>query len=90
MPTLNGVKDMTRKSVLRLFSILFLAALLAGCSSAQKSRTPSNPDPLIKGEVTEEKARRALEMKLTKQIEYQEQNKEYFKTRVVSLPADEV
>jgi hypothetical protein len=90
MPTLNGVKDMPRRPVVRICSILLIGALLAGCSSAQKSRAPSNPDPLIKGEVTEEKARRALEMKLTRQMEYLEQNKQNFKSRVVSLPAEEV
>ncbi len=90
MPTLNGVKDMSRRVVLRFFSILLFAALLTGCSSAGKPRIPGNPDPLIKGRVTEETARLALEMKLTKQIEFLEQNKEKYKDRVVTLPAEDV
>ncbi len=81
---------MTRRFVVGFFSVLFLAALLAGCSSARKSRGPGNPDPLIKGVVTEEKAALALEMKLTKQFEYLEQNSEKFKSRVVSSPSSDV
>ena len=67
-----------------------MVALLVGCSSAQKARVPSNPNPIIKGEVTEEKAERALEMKLTRQIQYLEENKERFKNQIVSLPDDEI
>lgn len=67
-----------------------MVALLVGCSSAQKARIPNNPNPIIKGEVTEEKATRALEMKLTKQIQYLEKNKEKFKNQIVSLPDDDI
>jgi hypothetical protein len=65
-------------------------ALLAGCSSAQKARIPSNPDPIVKGEVTEEKAALALERKLTKHITYLEENKDVFKNQVVSLPDEDI
>ena len=44
--------------------IILLLGLIVGCSSTDVRRLPSNPDPLIKGEMTEDKARRALEMKL--------------------------
>lgn len=81
---------MGRRFFYRLLSTAFLVALVAGCSSAAKPRIPSNPDPLIKGEPTEEKVRRALEMKLAKQIEFLEQNKDKYKTRVVSLPAGDI
>jgi hypothetical protein len=67
-----------------------MVTLLVGCSSAQKARIPNNPNPIIKGEVTEEKAARALEMKLTKQIQYLEENKEKFKNQIVSLPDDDI
>ena len=91
MPTLNGVKDMTRRLCLvHFFSFLIFAALLNGCSSTQKPRGPANPDPLIKGVVTEEKAQMALEMKLVRQFEYLEENKERFKGRVVIVPGDDV
>jgi len=78
---------MAGKAVYEKLWIALLVGLLASCSSAQTRRIPGNPDPLIKGEVTEEKARRALEMKLAKQIEFLEQNSERFKDEVVSLPS---
>ena len=81
---------MTRRFVVRFFSFLFFAALLNGCSSTQKPRVPGNPNPLVKGIVTEEKAQLALEMKLTRQFQYLEENKERFKGRVVSVPGDDV
>jgi hypothetical protein len=73
-----------------MFPVCFLVALLVGCSSTQGARMPSNPNPIVKGVATEDKARLALEMKLTKQIQYLEENKEKFKKQVVSLPDDEI
>ncbi len=78
---------MAGKAVYEKLWIALLVGLLASCSSAQTRRIPGNPDPLIKGEVTEEKVQRALEMKLAKQIEFLEQNSERFKKQVVSLPS---
>jgi len=78
---------MAGKAVYEKLWIALLVGLLASCSSAQTRRIPGNPDPLIKGEVTEEKAQRALEMKLAKQIRFLEQNSERFKDPVVSLPS---
>lgn len=78
---------MARRALFRTFSAAVLVVSLAGCSSAQKRRVPNNPDPVIKGEASEEKTRRALEMKLTKQIQFLEQNKDKFKKQVVSAPS---
>ena len=80
---------MAGKTMFRRLWIALVVGLLAGCSSAEVRRIPGNPDPVIKGEVTEEKARRALEMKLTKHLDFLEQNSERYKKRVVSLPAGE-
>jgi hypothetical protein len=81
---------MIRRALLRMFSVVFVMVLCAGCSSAQKLRIPNNPNPVIKGEVTEDKAKLALEMKLEKQIQYLEENKDKFKNQVVSLPDEDI
>ncbi len=65
MPTLNGVKDMTRRFAVRVFTFLFFAALLNACSSTQKPRGPGNPDPLVKGVVTGHKTLKCDECHVT-------------------------
>jgi hypothetical protein len=70
--------------------IILLLGLIVGCSSTEVRRLPSNPDPLIRGEMTEDKARRALEMKLTKQMKFLEENGERFKKQVVALPSGDI
>ena len=70
--------------------IILLLGLIVGCSSTEVRRLPSNPDPFIRGEMTEDKARRALEMKLTKQMEFLEENSGRFKKQVVALPSADI
>ena len=60
---------MSGKTSFRISFMLLLLGVLASCSSAD-FRSPRHPDPIIKGEVTQEKAERALRMKLTRQIEF--------------------
>ena len=72
--------------MLRIGLAVLLIGLVAGCSSADL-RIPKNPDPIIKGEVTKEKAERALRMKLTKQMEFLQANAETYKKQVVKLPS---
>jgi hypothetical protein len=48
-------------------------------------RVPKNPDPIIEGEVTQEKAQQALEMKLGREIKYLQENAEPFKAQVLPV-----
>ncbi len=82
-----GERNMAEKTMPCMIFLILLAAMCLGCSSVEARRMPKNPDPTIKGEVNKEKAARALEMKLTKHIQYLEQNAERFKKEVVSLPS---
>ncbi len=66
--------------------LILVGILVGGCSSAHKARIPNNPDPIIRGEATEEKARRALEMKLVKQMNFLEENSEKFRNEVLGAP----
>jgi hypothetical protein len=61
--------------------------MFVGCSSASRHRIPGNPDPLIKGELTEDKAIRALQMKLEKQMVFLQENAEKYKKEVVEIPS---
>jgi hypothetical protein len=70
--------------------MILLLGLTIGCSSANKSRISENPDPVIKGELTENSARDALETKVTNQMSFLEQNKESFRKQVVSAPSSDV
>ena len=79
---------MAQKALIRTFVALLLIVLIAGCSSAQKSRLPDDPDSLFKGEATKENVGDLLEMKVASQIRYMEQNSEEFKKQVVSLPSN--
>lgn len=81
---------MIRRALLQALSTVFMMTLVVACSSAQKPRIPSNPDPVITGALTEERAALALKMKLTKQINYLEENKEKFKYQVVSIPDEDI
>ena len=77
---------MLDNTVFRIGLMVLLIGLLAGCSSADL-RIPKHPDPIIKGEVTKEKAERALRMKLTKQMEFHQENAERYKKQAVKLPS---
>ena len=79
---------MSEKAILQLGMMVLVLGLLAGCSSVD-SRIPKNPNPIIKGEVTKEKAERALQMKLTKHMMFLEENKEQYKKEVVKLASGE-
>lgn len=70
---------------------LVICALLwiSACSTTERMREPKNPDPIIKGEVTEEKARQALEMKITRELQFLQENSEKFKNQVVSIPIND-
>ncbi len=81
---------MALTATIRRSSVVLLLGLAIGCSSANKARIPNNPDPIIKGDLTEDKAQRALEMKLAKQIEFLDQNSERYKDQVVALPSGDV
>ncbi|UCD56862.1 MAG: hypothetical protein JSV16_13725 [Candidatus Hydrogenedentota bacterium] len=81
---------MAQDTTIRKGCIILLLALLAGCSSANKPRIPTNPDPLIRGELTEDKARRALEMKLAKEINFLEQNRVRYEKQVVAVPSGDI
>ena len=78
---------MLRNALFQKGWMILLVAVLAGCSSPQKARFPDNPDPIIEGDLTEEKVERALKMKLAKQREFQKENQENYKEQVVQLPA---
>jgi len=80
---------MAPRRAMRKYWTILLLGFLIGCSSAAKPRIPTNPDPLIKGEVNEDKAVRALQMKLAKQIEYVQENSEQYRKEVVAIPARE-
>lgn len=73
--------------IVRIGLLAGLIGIFSGCSSASRFRVPKNPDPIIKGEITKEKAERALQMKLTKQIGFLEENKEQYKKQVVRIPS---
>jgi hypothetical protein len=64
---------------------LFLV-VMSSCSSTGAFRSPRNPDPIINGEVTEEKARQALEMKLAREVQFLQENWDEFKGQVVTAP----
>ena len=78
---------MARNTSIRKGWILLLLGLFMGCSSLSTSRVPGNPDPLIKGELTEDKAIRALQMKLAKQMEFHQENAERYRKEVVEIPS---
>ncbi len=78
---------MRGKIMIRIGLLAGLVALSSACSSASRFRIPKNPDPIIKGETTQEKAERALQMKLSKQITFLEGNKEQYKKQVVKIPS---
>jgi hypothetical protein len=66
--------------------IASVLAVVIGCASTAP-RVPKNPDPVIKGEVTEEKAERALRMKLTKQMTFLVENKEQYEKKLAKVPS---
>ncbi|MBI4832263.1 MAG: hypothetical protein HY801_12090 [Candidatus Lindowbacteria bacterium] len=80
---------MTHKTMIFKNCIILLLGLFIGCSSANKPRLPENSDPVIGGELSEEKARGTLETKLANQMRFAEENKESFKKQVVSVPSGE-
>jgi len=80
---------MIRRHYLKNTCITLVILALAGCSSAQKSRFPGNPDPVIKGEVNKDTVGLALKMKLEKQLDYLEENKEKFEKQVMSIRSGE-
>ncbi|RJP18253.1 MAG: hypothetical protein C4520_14740 [Candidatus Abyssobacteria bacterium SURF_5] len=63
-----------------------LAFAVFACSSTDRIRTPENPDPVIKGEITEEKVQQALQLKLDREIKFLQENSERFKQQVVAVP----
>jgi len=70
----------------KIFLAMSISFLASACSSTDRIRAPKNPNPVIEGEVTPEKAQLALEMKLKREIEYLQQNAERFKEQVVAVP----
>jgi hypothetical protein len=68
--------------VLVVVSILYW---LTGCATAGRVRMPKNPDPVIQGEVTEEKAQKALSMKIGREIEFLQGNAMQYKEQVLSV-----
>jgi hypothetical protein len=78
---------MVRNFVIRKRWAILLLGLFIGCSSTNKPRVPDAPDPVIEGNLTEDKAKEALEMKLAKQIKFLEENRERFKGQVVEVPS---
>ena len=78
---------MGRNLALRVSWMILLVGLAAGCASTNKPRLPDNPDPAVRGELTAEKARGALRMKLAKQMKYLEENRERFRKQVTQVPS---
>ena len=76
------ISQRTAQAVFLLIPLLLLSA----CSSTDRFRTPKNPDPVIQGEVTEEKARKALHMKVARKMEFLQENSDRFKDQVVAIP----
>ncbi len=77
---------MTRRLLRRIVLSLGIFLLLSSCSSTDRIRSPKNPDPVLKGEVTQQQAQLALEEKLKREREYLQQNANHFKGQVVSVP----
>lgn len=65
--------------------ILALGTLGAalGCSTTPLHREHPQPDPLIKGQITEDKVERALRMKVMRRLEFLNDNKEYYQAQMV-------
>ncbi|RJP73438.1 MAG: hypothetical protein C4532_04405 [Candidatus Abyssobacteria bacterium SURF_17] len=78
-----GFRTEMRKS----WGLMVVLWLLVGCSSADKARIPAEPDPVITEQATDEELRRILSAKLTRQMEFLEQNKERYKEEVVTVPS---
>lgn len=76
---------MRRKKALRSVLLAVMLGWLVGCSSTDVARSPANPDPTIRGDVTQEKAEQALEMKLEKQLQFLAENKDDFKGQIITL-----
>jgi len=68
--------------VLFVVSVLFW---LAGCATADRVRIPKNPDPVIQGKVTEEKAQKALSMKIGREIAFLQENAEQYKEQALKV-----
>jgi hypothetical protein len=73
------------KTALRAIAALLFVGLLAGCSSPNKVRGPGGADPLVRGEVSDDKVKQALETKLAGQISYLQENQEQFKNQVIAI-----
>jgi hypothetical protein len=78
---------MARNSMIRTSWAILLLCFLIGCSSANTPRVPPEPDALVKGNLTEDNVRQALQAKLAKQIKYLEENRDRFKKEVVEIPS---
>jgi hypothetical protein len=77
---------MFRKVKLRIVMMILPLGLVMSCASTDL-RIPKNPDPIIKGDITQEKAEIALRMKLRKQMDFLEANKEQYRKQIVKIPS---
>lgn len=74
---------MSRRGNLHFGMAVLALATTWGCATAPLHRDHPEPDPLIKGEITEDKVERALRMRTMRRLEYLNANKDYFQGQVV-------
>jgi hypothetical protein len=79
---------MNYRLLLKLVFAISILTWASGCASATRIRAPKNPDPVIEGEVTADKAQQALQLKLTRELDYLRKNAEKYKDQVLTIQID--